>query len=263
MISMIRKKISIMIMLTALIIGMIGCAGERVFEGVSEGIGDDSGTKSSATESLNDAFVYVPTYHTLPIEEGVYPEQIKMTDEALYYISAGVTSNESDELYRMPLIDYTRSNVTQAEAMPNENTSPQRIPLSVVKERRIWQYAVLDNGEYLLLTGELDLEAETFTIRLEQFDSSGQQLMVTDVSPEVNEDPENNGVSYMAVDGEGNFYLCGSTQIWLYDKECLYKGKIAVSGFINALETGTDGKVYLLSDDTEHSLLTEINYREQ
>jgi ABC-type glycerol-3-phosphate transport system substrate-binding protein len=107
------------------------------------------------------------------------------------------------------------------------------------------------------------LEAEMITLRLEQFDSSGQSLRVTDVSPEVNKDPENNSVSYMAVDGEGNIYLCGSTQIWLYDKEGIYQRKIAVSGYVGALETGTDGKVYLLTNDTEQYQLIEIDFREQ
>jgi ABC-type glycerol-3-phosphate transport system substrate-binding protein len=256
---MIIKKVGSMIVLAALIVGMIGCAGEKVIEGAGEG----SGQKNNVAESPDEAFVYVPTYHALPVYEGVYPIQTMMTDGSIYFISIGSDPNESDALYCIPLIEYTSSGVTPTKDTSNNNTSHQAIPLSLDKGRRINQYAILENSEYLLLSSELDLEAEVITLRLEQFDSSGQQLKVTDVSPQVNEDLENNIVSYMAVDGEGNIYLCGSGQIWLYDKEGLYQGKIPVSGYISALETGTDGKVYLLFNDTEKYQLVEIDFREQ
>jgi ABC-type glycerol-3-phosphate transport system substrate-binding protein len=194
--------------------------------------------KDEAQNTVNigiDGYVYVPKYRELSYSQNAYLGNFNMSKEgdALYYLkvdysgAAGITS----QVYSVSLTEESEPTPTSLTLSNNYN------PIQMVMDQ---------DGNFIFVVQSYNEDNTVVTYALEKFDINGNLLTSIDVSEQLNEDPENSYIQYMAIDGEGNYYICGGQVVWLYSGTGEYRGKIEFGNYCNSMGTGKDGKVYVL-----------------
>ncbi len=197
--------------------------------------------KQDAKDSSGDKkdYVYVPEYVALGGDENSSFNNVSVKGNALYYMNymwdeETMTSSET-------LCEYSL-----------EDGSVKEIALPAMENGGISCYEVdADKNVYMVLsdysTGKVDEEgfgiADYF---LNKCDSQGNILFQVDITETVNGAGEYAYVQDMAVDAQGNIYICmESTAILVNSNGEELETVEVMSGWINSMSTGKDGKVYI------------------
>jgi ABC-type glycerol-3-phosphate transport system substrate-binding protein len=228
------KRLSLALFCILLMIGTAGCGNGEAQNTVSIGI---------------DGYVYVPQYRELSSSQNAYLGNFVMSKEgdALYYLKvdysgkAGITS----QVYSVSLTEESEPTLTSLK-LPN-NYSPNQMLMDA-------------DGNFIFAIQSFNEDYSVVTYALEKYDVNGNLLSTIDISEQLNEDPENGYIQYLAIDGEGNYYVCGGQVLWLYSAAGEYCGKIESSNYYNGMGTGKDGKVYLLYFGESDTEIAEIDF---
>jgi ABC-type glycerol-3-phosphate transport system substrate-binding protein len=217
----IGRRISLALFCILLMIGTAACGKGEAQNTVSIGI---------------DGYVYVPQYRELASSQNSYLGSFIMSKEGdtLYYlkINYGIeVSGITSQVYCVSLTE-------ESEPTPTSLTLPNNYnPNQMVMDQ---------DGNFIFAVQSYNEDYTVITNVLEKYDINGNLLSSVDISEQLNEDPENSYLQYMAIDDEGNYYVSGGQVLWLYSETGEYRGKIEFSNYCNGIGTGKDGKVYIL-----------------
>lgn len=246
-----RKHFWIFVLCTVFLLSLTACGSQQTQEAV-------------ATED-ND-YVYQPEFIALGSgEENSYYTAMIFDGNFLYYNQSqydeGTEVSQSDNHHTEKLYEYSLENGSQRE-VPVQIAADRSISLfSRDKAGNI--YAVLCDYSKEEVTEDGFLKPEWF---LNKYDSQGTMTLEKDITGVVGQYGEEY-VSDIAVDEQGNLYLCLSDVILLYNAEGEERGVIEVNtSWICDLETGKNGKVYFGYYDNNSNgeiVLSEIDFQKK
>jgi ABC-type glycerol-3-phosphate transport system substrate-binding protein len=217
---------------------LMGCA-----KGDTQNAGDRASLETSQEASKD--YVYLPKYQQITDEVNSHLNSYSLTGDSLYYIETLNVESKSVQLVCQPL---------------TTDTDIKKIPLDFLADSFI-NFMMIDNdGNIRIFVQSFLQENEDPIHQVITIDQMGQQLSALDVSAQINADPDNAYLQYMAMDEAGRLYLSGSQSVWLYDQAGEYYGTIDTPGTILNMGTGKDGKVYIVYTGYPSQWLAEIDY---
>jgi ABC-type glycerol-3-phosphate transport system substrate-binding protein len=229
----IRKSWRLVLCLVMLVVGVVGCGKDDAQSTASIGI---------------DGYVYVPTYREISTPQDSYIGSFVLSQEGdtLYYLQTNYGGmGLSNQMYSLSL---------------TEESEPTPIPVEIPDNSSVYQLMMDQEGNFIFLMQAYDMETNVTQYILEKYDSNGTLLSTVDVSEQLNEDPDNSYIQYVALDGEGNYYVSNGQTIWLYQASGTYHGKFELSNYSNGMSTGKDGKVYVIYYSDNNMELAAIDF---
>ncbi len=194
------------------------------------------GKQEAADAETEKEYVYVPEYISLSEEENVNFYNMVMSGNSLYYISNSY--DEESMTSETKLCEYSLETRTATDK-----------PIMFGETRSINTYAVASDGsvytvEYEWPEGpEGSYEEKNLLCK---YDAQGAMVMEQDISKILQQDEYSAYVSGISLDAEGRIYMACDEKVCLFDAQGNYQGDIAIdNGWIQAVGTGKDGKVYM------------------
>ena len=239
------KKLVAVMLTGAMTIGLTAC-----------GSGDSGKDKDTAGDG---AFVWVPSYVTIPQDEDSWTGDISVVGNKMYYTYYTYSDTSSTTDFRYLDLENPEAEpvvvMEQPEAEMSEDFSEYLSNMFATQEGNVvavWQKQPI----YADANGEYDWEKQqretTYSMRL--YSPDGTELFNVDITAYLQMDPDNSYLQYALSDESGNIYLSnGNSYVWMFDKDGNHVADIKIDSgqqysYINALGILPDGRIAIVQD---------------
>lgn len=210
-----------------------------------------------------------------PAKEFVWvARELQTTDERGRYYNLAVAGNDYYVLNTEWNAEGGASTTAVSVYSAEDGSSKQTITLEEPETeqtgsdensgRNINQFAVDSEGNIIVLVNQYhwndngDSRSECFLVK---YGSDGASLWKQDITDKVVSDSAGQDIylSRLKLDQEDRIYLSGEQQVWLFDADAGYHGKLETSDWIQSVVCGKDGKMYLSYYNNEY-VISAIDY---
>lgn len=239
------KKITTMVLASAMVLSMAACGGGE--------------NPSEAGEEAKKDFVWVPEF-------------IELDNDSSFYNTKGKNGYMYYEKYAWDEETMTSTYSIESISLKDGSAGPS-LPISMEVDeetggsRNVNSFVPTEDG---IMTVEViyNWNQETGEDSTEyyvcKYDQTGAKTLETDITEVMKKDENNSWISNMTMDGEGRIYIAADTAVFLLDAEGNYHGMVSVGSdtWIQGMGVGTDGKVYVSSYNRTGSgvILQDIDF---
>lgn len=231
------------------------------------GSGDSGKDKGAAGDG---AFVWVPSYVTIPQDEESWTGDISVVGNKMYYTYYTYSDTSSTTDFRYLDLENPEAEpvvvMEQPEAEMSEDFSEYLSNMFATQEGNvvaIWQKQPV----YADANGDFDWERQqretTYSMRL--YSPDGTELFNVDVTAYLQMDPDNSYLQYALSDESGNIYLSnGNSYVWMFDKDGNHVTDIKIDSgqqysYINAMGILPDGRIAIVQDGGQNMEIKAYN----